>query len=728
MTSSPIGRALRIMRAASLRRGAPILGALAVAVACLGAAWTAWAAAGEFQGRLTRTPKSTEPIWLYVVQESGDLTWYRQDSATAAWSGPKKVGNSWNGFKHVIPAGGNIVYGITASGDVRWNQHDGFNTGTPVWKASTVVGHGWNVYSEVFGGSDGVVYAIKPDGTLYWYQHGDYKSGRSELWHGPRQIGTGWNGFAKVFSMGGGIIYGVKPNGDLIWHKHEGFHTGENKWATSRQVASGWSGFSKLLAAGDGIILGIKPDGSLWWHKHTSYQTGVVGRSTRAAWEQSVQIGSGWKDFYDVFALLPEAAVSTRQEAERRRAWHTAMMRAPLPKKGCFNVTYPTTAWEEVSCVQGPENPSTVGNTTDFAATVAAGNQISSATGSFDSVTGVTSETGTTFGSGCLSPVPNVADIFSLQLNTNRFTTKTTSVPGCATAAGCQAWQQFIFGTAPAPTGSGNTVYMQYWLFGYATGGRTCPSGWRPGAPPPNSCFLNSTATPVPAQTIANLGSMSLTASAGAGFDTVKLLTTGDVPSISASNQDSVLNLAQGWQGAEFNVFGDTCGPPSQAVFNPGSTIVVRLQVNSGANIVPACQLGNPGTFTGWTGETNNLNLVGTPAAASSSSPAIVFTQSYAAGTAASCASIKRGLSCIGVSSSGSTSCKDAGGVDSTCATATCPPGSTLTGGGGSCAAGDRKIKSLFPRASNGTFNIACEQQGVDPQAIAICCKVGTSP
>jgi len=67
---------------------------------------------------------------------------------------------------------------------------------------------------------------------------------------------------------------------------------------------------------------------------------------------------------------------------------------------------------------------------------------------------------------------------------------------------------------------------------------------------------------------------------------------------------------------------------------------------------------------------------------------------------------------CLEVSSSGYTSCKDAGGYDSVCATASCPAGYTLTGGGGSCSAGDRKIKSLFPRFSQGEFAITCESQG----------------
>lgn len=79
---------------------------------------------------------------------------------------------------------------------------------------------------------------------------------------------------------------------------------------------------------------------------------------------------------------------------------------------------------------------------------------------------------------------------------------------------------------------------------------------------------------------------------------------------------------------------------------------------------------------------------------------------------------------CIQVSSSGSFPCKDSGGYDSTCAVAKCPDDRTLTGGGGSCSAGDRKIKSLFPRLASGEFTIACEAQGVDPAAVAICCAL----
>jgi hypothetical protein len=85
---------------------------------------------------------------------------------------------------------------------------------------------------------------------------------------------------------------------------------------------------------------------------------------------------------------------------------------------------------------------------------------------------------------------------------------------------------------------------------------------------------------------------------------------------------------------------------------------------------------------------------------------------------------IAQTLRCVEIISSGSTNCTDAGGVDSTCASARCPVEFTITGGGGACAAGDRKIKSVFPREDSGTVFIMCEKQGVDPQAVAICCRV----
>lgn len=80
-------------------------------------------------------------------------------------------------------------------------------------------------------------------------------------------------------------------------------------------------------------------------------------------------------------------------------------------------------------------------------------------------------------------------------------------------------------------------------------------------------------------------------------------------------------------------------------------------------------------------------------------------------------------LQCTQIRSMGSEDCKDAGNFDSTCAVAKCPAGTVLTGGGGACAAGDRRLKSLNANVVTGEYSVMCEKQGVAPQASAICCK-----
>ncbi len=99
---------------------------------------------------------------------------------------------------------------------------------------------------------------------------------------------------------------------------------------------------------------------------------------------------------------------------------------------------------------------------------------------------------------------------------------------------------------------------------------------------------------------------------------------------VAAANQDSILGLASGWKGAEFLIVGDCCG--NQANFNAGSAIVVRTTVHHGDKTAPTCVL------EGFTGETNNLDLIATPATGTLPSPAIISTQSNASNTVASCA------------------------------------------------------------------------------------------
>ena len=147
-----------------------------------------------------------------------------------------------------------------------------------------------------------------------------------------------------------------------------------------------------------------------------------------------------------------------------------------------------------------------------------------------------------------------------------------------------------------------------------------------------NHCWRNgSNAVFVPVQAIANLVNLSLTGQANAGgMDTIIMATGSNL--YSAQNEDNVVNLAQGWQAAEFNIVGDCCG--SQAIFNSGSTIVVRTSVDYGSPNAPSC------SGQGFTGETNNLSFVQASAVPPTESlPAVVFTQSNIGSPTSSCAS-----------------------------------------------------------------------------------------
>jgi hypothetical protein len=310
-----------------------------------------------------------------------------------------------------------------------------------------------------------------------------------------------------------------------------------------------------------------------------------------------------------------------------REEWEKAIARIPPPKRGCFTSTYPRLEWQEVPCTTPPNHPyppargprpQTVGNNTDFAAEVTG--TLSGADGSFDSVS-ATSVSGNYGGNP-----PAKADVFSLQLNTKPFTT-----PACSSNPSCKGWQQFIYSNGDPSTPNG-VAFIQYWLLRYNT---TCPAGWNTHSFSSSSdidCWQNSPggASVMPRQTITNLASLRLTGNAVAGgLDTVTLTFPGG-SSASATNDDSVLNLAPGWKGVEFIVAGDCCN--SVTNFNAGSTIVVRTTTHSGTTNAPNCVL------EGFSGETNNLNLVGTAAVTAGAAPAIVSTQSNAPGSAASCA------------------------------------------------------------------------------------------
>ncbi|MGA2132486.1 MAG: Ig-like domain repeat protein [Bryobacteraceae bacterium] len=330
-------------------------------------------------------------------------------------------------------------------------------------------------------------------------------------------------------------------------------------------------------------------------------------------------------------------AQSTDQEA--RTAWRKSMSRTALPKKGCFQASYPSTEWREVPCKAPPSyplpgrggkpKPNTVGGggTNDISAQVSG--LISTAEGTFLRITPGATETGNTYsGASCSVPTAtNVANAFTLQLNANTFTTSVcnSGVVG-STPALCRGWQQFVYDN------NAQQAYMQYWLENYGTTGTACLAGWGSFPSPSNAsevdCYTNSSIGVgiSGALTIADLTQTVLTATADSGGNDTLLLTTPD-GNLNAVGAASLLNLSQSWQDAEFNIFGDGCG--SEANFGGGSTVVVKTSVDSGTSTAaPSC------LSASFTGETNNLTLVSPCCPYGGASPNVQFMETNAGHTA----------------------------------------------------------------------------------------------
>jgi hypothetical protein len=96
---------------------------------------------------------------------------------------------------------------------------------------------------------------------------------------------------------------------------------------------------------------------------------------------------------------------------------------------------------------------------------------VSEAEGSFDIVTGVTSECAVQCPMGVCPTNPTCAgapaNTYSLQLNTKPFTTQTCN--GSPNPGNCQGWEQFIY-----PSSGGGSI--QYWLENYGPAGTACPT------------------------------------------------------------------------------------------------------------------------------------------------------------------------------------------------------------------------------------------------------------
>ncbi|WP_323123293.1 hypothetical protein [Burkholderia alba] len=367
--------------------------------------------------------------------------------------------------------------------------------------------------------------------------------------------------------------------------------------------------------------------------------TVVVGAALIAS---AIPLSSAYAGQTDGF--VDQAQVQA--EAQAQAAWRENVRHFAPPVQGCYHASYPNLKWEKIAC--GPvsgyrsarrkvshPNEQVTGSGYDYSAQAPSGNLISEAVGSFPTVTGVKSEKGAgvpQYGNGGILG----ANQYTLQLNTNM----DSNSAACAGYSGCQSWQQYILvsddvnSAGTALTGT-TDVFIQTWLENYGQdvdGGTTniCPSGYTDAGADSNGgsgddCYQNSPATVIANQLpITALASLKISGTATTnGTDTATV--TYGTQAYSSSTQDSISDIANGWNQVEFNVVGNAGG--SRADFNSGSSLTVAVALTDGSSSAPTCVGPSNG---GTTGETNNLNLgsCSVSAGSGSSSPAIRFTES----------------------------------------------------------------------------------------------------
>jgi len=285
-----------------------------------------------------------------------------------------------------------------------------------------------------------------------------------------------------------------------------------------------------------------------------------------------------------LISLTVAARAADDAGALAQEAWREAIAHTSVPEAGCFEASYPLLEWNKVECVEAPNIPflprtrlgsQTVGNGDDYAAEVSSG-VISQTVGTFPKVTGVKSETGV-YG----------ANSYTLQLNSNFMNTATCD--GAKDPAECLDWLQYVYSS------DYTEGFMQYWLINWNT---KCPGGWYSYG---GDCYTNSNAVTIPKEAISKLKTIKLSGTAvDGGLDT--LVMTVGTKAYSVTGEDSVVYLSTAWTESEFNIVGD--GGGSEAYFNTGSSLTVKVAVTNGTKNAAVCA-----SDSGTTGETNNLNL-----------------------------------------------------------------------------------------------------------------------
>jgi hypothetical protein len=281
------------------------------------------------------------------------------------------------------------------------------------------------------------------------------------------------------------------------------------------------------------------------------------------------------------------ASASTITQAE----WEQIALTTNPQSEGCFTMSYPSTTWSSETCaVSASSMPAVVGNGVGFIAN-ATPKTIGETEGIIQSTSGFTSESDNETGT----------DAYSLQINSNHFTTNTSYTTGSVIG-----WQQFIYQNNGA-SGPGE-LQMQYWLLGYLSSHASCPTGpsgltgsWGIYG---DSCWNSYGPFTALTELPSKLDSLILEGITGqSGDDVVKMCDTS-VPSCQSESFTDFLNLGTHWARSEFNVFGYSNG--SRANFNTGISTDVEIHVwdGSGNPITMGCQVNG-----GYTAETNDMTL-----------------------------------------------------------------------------------------------------------------------
>jgi hypothetical protein len=337
--------------------------------------------------------------------------------------------------------------------------------------------------------------------------------------------------------------------------------------------------------------------------------------------------------------LAAQSSDSANAEAQARQTWRETMHHVSTYDTGCFHASYPSTQWEQVECGGVPTYRSALGKLTgnvqtetvagnwfDYVAQAPSGHLLSSAVGSFPTVTGVTSEktVNVKFNGGESGGLTGPNE-YTLQVNTNFANTA-----ACDGYTYCYAWQQYV-----VSTGGPTEVFIEYWLINYGVhdGNKDiCPNGFEDIGQSflfggqGDMCVQNTASTvvygkgPIP---ITDLASLQLSGSAQAnGTDRATATYNGEA--YAATVKDSWTDIASGWTQAEFNVVGDGGGARSD--FNTGSSITVKIALTDGSTAKPLCV--PPSKDEGTTGETNNLIPQKGCTATGGSTPYIQFVES----------------------------------------------------------------------------------------------------